>query len=120
MQYRKSNPIVLIHIPTKDFCLEVFFDASKYAWGAFLAERITTTQIKFCRFASGKFTDAATRYPSAHKEILAAKKAISSFPFFLLAIPLQLTQIYYIFKVIWMAKLQKNRSWKTSTMGTMV
>ena len=64
----------------------VYSDASLEAWGGILCEEAEDPSQPpyICRYASGRFTDAATRYHSIHQEILAAKNCILSFRLFLI------------------------------------
>ncbi|KAH9288846.1 hypothetical protein KI387_032963, partial [Taxus chinensis] len=58
-------------------------DASEDSWGAILKECKENGKEEICRYASGSFRGPELKYHSSHKEILAAKRAIQSFLFFI-------------------------------------
>lgn len=66
--------------------LIVYTDASQEAWGGILCEEEDGIPIIY-RYASGRFSDAATRYHSIQQEILAAKNCIFNFHLFLIGKP---------------------------------
>ena len=65
---------IIRHLPILDILdpklpIIIYTDASQFAWAGVLCN-LQDTQVKVCRFASGKFQDAQKNYPSTHKEVL--------------------------------------------------
>ena len=71
-----------------DGLLILYSDASLLGGGGILCEQDKDSKLHICRFASGSFNKAQQNYPSAHREILAAKKVMNKFKLFIIGKPI--------------------------------
>lgn len=69
-----------LRLPDESDNLVLQTDASDYHWGAILQTGLN----EICRYTSGTFNDAETRYSTNEKELLAIVKGIRKFSTFLL------------------------------------
>jgi hypothetical protein len=80
---QKLQNLPKLHLP--DMTLQLIWktDASNETWVAVLLQKNGPKLEEVCIYTSGCFSDAESRYPSSHKEILAVKNGIKKFRIFL-------------------------------------
>ena len=76
-------------------------DACKQGWGATLSQRSATEGECVVAFASGKWSDAETRYTTTKHELLAVIRAAHRFRHLLHGVPFVVVTDHQVLKWLW-------------------